>query len=86
MARTEEIDWAMSAALENVRRGGEQLPEVTSLQGAVRAWLQLEDDLQAEATLTPERAVEIDGVATPSFSGQAIAALAERLPNLQSLG
>ncbi len=86
MAKTEEIDWAMSAALENVRRGGEQLPEVTSLQGAVRAWLQLEGDLQAEARLTPERAVEIDGVATPSFSGQAIAALAERLPNPEALG
>ncbi len=81
MTNTEEIDWTMSAALENVRRGEEQLPEVTSLQGAVRAWTELEGELQAQATLTPERPVEVDGVSTPSFSGQAIAALAERLPS-----
>ena len=78
-AMTPEIDWRMSASLENVHRGDSDLAEVTSLRGAVRAWQQLDPDHQAAATLTPEHPLQIDGVATASFSGNAIAALAERL-------
>ncbi len=76
-----EIDWTMSAALENVTRAGQELPEVTSLAGAVRAWTALDETLRAEATLTPERPVALDaGEPTTSFAGDAIATLAERLP------
>lgn len=76
------IDWRMSAALENVPRGGEEIPEVTSLEGAVRAWCALDGELQAEAMLTPERPVQIDGEEpVVAFSGLAIRGLAERLPN-----
>ena len=78
-AMTPGIDWRMSASLENVHRGDTDLAEVTSLRGAVRAWQQLDPDHQAVATLTPEHALQIDGVATTSFSGEAIAAPAERL-------
>ena len=78
-AMTPEIDWRMSASLENVHRGDTNLAEVTSLRGAVRAWQQLDPDHQAAAILTPEHALQIDGVATASFSGEAIAALAKRL-------
>ena len=78
-AMTPDINWRMSASLENVHRGDSDLAEVTSLRGAVRAWQQLDPDHQAAATLTPEHALQIDGVTTASFSGEAIAALAERL-------
>lgn len=74
------IDWSMSAALANVERGGSEVPEVTSLAGAVRAWLGLDHTLQNEAVLRPERAVVIDGETTTAFTGQAIRALADRLP------
>lgn len=75
------IDWRMSAALENVPRGDAELPEVTSLEGAVRAWTRLDGELQAEAVLTPERPVAVDGgEAAVSFAGMAIRALAEKLP------
>lgn len=79
-AKTPDIDWRMSAALEDVPRGDEDLPEVTSLEGAVRAWLELDPDHKAGATLTPERPVLIDGASSPSFVGEGIAVLAERLP------
>lgn len=69
----------MSAALENVPRGGGELPEVTSLAGAVRAWQALDGELQAEAVLTPERAVTLDGESVSAFSGMAIRDLAARL-------
>ncbi|WP_093334306.1 hypothetical protein [Sphingomonas rubra] len=71
----------MSAALENVPRGESELPEVTSLAGAVRAWTMLDGEMQGEAVLTPERPVEMDdGEPVAAFSGEAIRALAERLP------
>jgi hypothetical protein len=41
-AGSPKINWRMSVALENVPRGDEQLAEVTSLEGAVRAWLALD--------------------------------------------
>lgn len=75
-----EIDWRMSAALENVPRGDSELAEVTSLAGAVAAWRALDPAHQADAILTPERALVIDGTSHASLTGQAIAALAERLP------
>jgi len=40
---------------------------------------QLDSDHQAVATLTPEHALQIAGVTRASFSGAAIATLAERL-------
>lgn len=79
-AKTPPIDWRMSAALENVPRGDDDLPEVTNLAGAVRAWQALDFDHRQAARLTIERAVQVDGVAVMSWSGDGIAALAERLP------
>ena len=73
------INWTMSAALENIERGGNELPEVTNLRAAVLAWMGLDNELQNEAVLTPESPVELDGETIASFSGQAIRALAERL-------
>ena len=78
-AKTPDIDWRMSAALENVPRGDSDVAEVTSLEGAVRAWLDLDPDHRSAATLTVERIVQIDGVPTQTFTGSGIAALAERL-------
>ncbi len=80
MTKTPEIDWRMSAALENVPRGDGDLPEVTNLAGAVRAWVDLDPEHKAAAVLTTERAVLIDGVSSTSFAGDGIASLAERLP------
>ena len=74
------IDWRMSAVLANVDRGGSELAEVTSLEQAVRAWLALDNGLQNEAVLRPERAIVIDGETVAAFEGQAIRALADRLP------
>ena len=79
-AMSPEIDWRMSASLENVPRGDSDLAEVTSLAGAVSAWLALDPAHRADAVLTPERPLLIDGVAVPEFAGDAIAALAERAP------
>ncbi len=79
-AATPEINWRMSAALENVPRGGDELAEVTSLEGAVRAWLALDPDHRADARLTPEHALLIDGASFTELAGEGIAALAERLP------
>lgn len=78
--KTPDIDWRMSAALENVPRGDDDLAEVTNLAGAVRAWIELDATHKAAAMLTTERPVQIDGVSTTSFAGEGIAALAERLP------
>ena len=75
------IDWRMSAAFENVPRGDADLPEVTSLEGAVRAWTRLDDEHQAQATLTPERPVELDGEQVHAFTGQTIRALVDQLPD-----
>ena len=80
-AATPDLDWRMSAALENVARGGSDVPEVTSLEGAVRAWVALDVEHRRRAVLTPERPVLIDGVSASTITGDAIAALAERLPS-----
>ena len=79
-AMSPDIDWTMSAALKNVERGDEELPEVTSLAGAVRAWLQLDPEHKAAATLTPERPIMVDGAMMDTLHGDGIAALAGRLP------
>lgn len=74
------INWRMSAALEDVPRGADDVAEVTSLEGAVRAWLDLDPAHQAKAILRPEHPVRIDGAAHDTFSADGIAMLAERLP------
>lgn len=78
--RTPDIDWTMSAALENVVRSGSDVAEVTNLGDAVRAWLQLDPAHQADAVLTPERSIQIDGAAMEHFTGDGIRVLSERLP------
>jgi hypothetical protein len=77
---TPEINWRMSASLENVPRGASDVAEVTNLERAVRDWLALDARHQADATLTTEHAVLIDGASITSFAGEAIATLASRLP------
>jgi len=76
------IEWTMSAALEDVPRGGEQVPEVTSLERAVRAWRELSSEQRVAAVLTSERPVKLPGE-TPldRFVGEAIGQLAEQLPD-----
>lgn len=78
--KTPDIDWTMSAALENVVRGGDDVPEVTNLRGAVEAWMGLDPAHRAQAVLTLERSILLNGVSLASFEGEGIAALAERLP------
>ncbi|MBB3348384.1 hypothetical protein [Sphingomonas sp. BK069] len=78
---TPTIDWRMSAALENVPRGDDDLAEVTSLEGAVRAWLTLDPAHREAAVLTPERPILIDGASVPAFHGAGIYELAGRLPD-----
>ncbi|QXQ07362.1 hypothetical protein KX816_04875 [Sphingosinicellaceae bacterium] len=78
-AMTPQIDWRMSASLENVHRGDTDLAEVTSLLGAVRAWQSLDPEHQEAATLTPEHPIQIEGVSTGSFKGTAIGVLVEQL-------
>ena len=79
-AASPDIDWRMSAALENVPRGGSEVAEVTSLEGAIRAWLQLDAEHRDHAVLTPERPVMVDGAQVASFNGDGIGALVDRLP------
>jgi hypothetical protein len=85
-AKTPEIDWRMSAALENVPRGDADLAEVTSLEGAVRAWTALDPEHRNAAVLTPERALQIDGASLTTFAGDAIAALVDLLPSANDEG
>ena len=73
------IDWQMSAILADVDRGGNEVPEVTNLADAVRAWLALDNGLQNDAVLRPERAVAVEDEQVAVFAGQAIRALADRL-------
>jgi hypothetical protein len=83
-AKTPEIDWRMSAALENVPRGDADLAEVTSLEGAVRAWTALDPEHRNAAVLTPERPLQIEGASHTSLAGDGIAVLVERLPNAKN--
>ena len=79
---TPVIDWSVSAALENVERQRQDFAEVTSLEGAVRAWLTLEPRHKSDAVLTVEHPIQLNGVAHTSFAGETLSALAERLPVL----
>lgn len=78
--KTPAINWSVSASLENVERGGQDITEVTSLEGAVRAWLTLEPHHKEAAVLAIEEPIQLDGISTSRFAGETIAALAERLP------
>jgi hypothetical protein len=73
------VDWRMSAALENVPRGESDLAEVTSLAAAIAAWQALDPAYRANAVLTPERPLVIDGVSVATLKRDAISALADRL-------
>lgn len=77
---TPQIDWRMSAALQNVPRGDGDLAEVTNLEGAVRTWLELDAEHKDNATLTPEHPILIDGATHAHFAAEGIALLAEHLP------
>ena len=79
-ARMPDIDWRMSASLENVPKGGGDMAEVTSLERAVRDWVALDPSHRAEAKLSTEHAIQVEGSASKTFSGESIAALADRLP------
>lgn len=79
-AKTPEINWRMSASLENVPRGDNDVAEVTNLERAVRDWRELDPEHQVAAILTVEHAVQIDGASITTFAGKAIAALADHLP------
>ncbi len=70
----------MSAALESVPHGDSDLAEVTSLEGAVRAWTALDPDHQIHARLSTERPIQLKGVATAVFTGNAIGELARLAP------
>jgi hypothetical protein len=69
----------MSAALENVAWGGGDVARMTSLEGAVRAWLTLDPAHRTDATLKLEHPVIVDGASITDFSGNRTFALAERL-------
>ncbi len=79
-SKSPPIDWHMSASIENVPRGDDDLAEVTSLEQAVTAWLALDPRHRADASLTPDRPILLDGVSHERFVGEGIAALAGRLP------
>lgn len=83
-AKTPDINWRMSASLENVPRGETDIAEVTNLERAVRDWVRLDPEHKEAATLTTDHAVQIEGVSSTTFSGEAIAALAEHLPPIPS--
>ena len=84
-AETPEINWRISASLKNVPRGDNDVAEVTNLERAVRDWLTLDPQHQSAATLATEHAVQIDGVSSTAFTGQAIAALADHLPPISPI-
>lgn len=79
-AKTPEINWRISASLENVPRGDSDVAEVTNLERAVRDWRELDPEHQAAAVLTVEHPVQIDGASSTTFAGEGIAALADHLP------
>ena len=79
-ANPTKFQWSMSAALENVPRVDSDVAEVTSLEGAVRAWQDLDSEHQIHARLSTEHPIQFEGVATAVFTGDAIAELVKRLP------
>jgi len=83
-AKTPDINWRMSASLENVARGETDIAEVTNLERAVRDWVRLDPEQRDAATLTTDHPVQIEGVSSTTFTGEAIAAIAEHLPLIPS--
>ena len=83
-AKTPDINWRMSASLENVPRGETDIAEVTNLERAVRDWVRLDPKHTEAATLTTDHPVQIEGVSSTTFTGEAIAAIAEHLPPIPS--
>jgi hypothetical protein len=81
--KSPEINWRMSASLENVPCGDSDVAEVTSLEGAIRAWLELDPAHRDAANLNVEHAIQTDGVSISIFAGEDIAVLSERLPSGQ---
>lgn len=79
-AKTPDINWRMSASLENVPRGDNDIAEVTNLEPAVRDWVKLDPEQRDAAMLTTDHAVQMEGVSNTTFTGAAIAVLAEHLP------
>jgi len=75
-AKTPDINWRISASLENVPRGDTDVAEVTNLERAVRDWVRLDPEHKAAATLTTDHPVQIEGVSSTTFTGEAIATLA----------
>ena len=67
--------------VENVPRGDTDIAEVTNLERAVRDWVRLNPERREAATLTADHTVQIEGVSSTTFTGEAIAALAEHLPS-----
>ena len=80
-AASPDINWRVSAALENVPRGLEELVEVTSLEKAVRAWLALDPAHQEDAILIPQHALIVEGVSMIEIRGDNIGSLALKLPD-----
>jgi len=80
-----DINWRMNALLENVPRGDTDIAEVTNLERAVRDCVRLDPEHREAATLTTDHAVQVKGVSSTTFTGEAIAALAEHLPPTQSV-
>jgi hypothetical protein len=78
-ATSPPIDWTMSAALENVVRGGDDIAEVTNLRDAVQAWRELDPEHRARAILILDHPIRIDGANANRFEGEGIGILAERL-------
>ncbi len=83
-AKTPDINWRMSASLENVPRGETDIAEVTNLERAVRDWVRLDPEHRDTATLTTDHPVQIEGVSSTTFTGEAIAAIAEHLAPIPS--
>lgn len=83
-AKTPDINWRMSASLEDVARGETDIAEVTNLERAVRDWVRLDPEHRDAATLTTDHPVQIEGVSSTTFTGEAIAAIAEHLPRIPS--
>jgi len=83
-AKTPDINWRMSASLENVPRGETDIAEVTNLERAVRDWVGLDPEHRDAATLTTDHPVQIEGVSSTTLTGEAIAAIAEHLPPIPS--
>lgn len=79
--RRSDINWRVSASLENVPRGDSDVAEVTNLERAVRDWTTLDPAHQDAAVLTVEHAVVLDGIARTTFDPPAISVLADRLPS-----